>query len=232
MNEAQQIRITLSGAFFEVNQKTRPGRMYPAHLFDEAMKGRPPALEPWKNHKHVRIRQQANDMVASGKLKPTACQTKGCKVGPDKTVKHHIAYDRPDNVGWHCTPHHKDIHHGTDRPMESCSAKCNTCDQESCRCIADRNTNQSQQIMGMLEAQKKIDPKLKAAMLKKIAARKTGISQDQLFAQFPDEDEDDLNDTLIDLFLGSGSEVRPVRTSASRKKSGVKFITKENDNAE
>ncbi len=35
----------------------------------EAMKERPSALEPWKNRKHVRVRQRANDMVVAGTLK-------------------------------------------------------------------------------------------------------------------------------------------------------------------
>jgi hypothetical protein len=117
----------------------------------EAMKNRPPALEPWKNRKHVRIRQRANDMVASGKMKPTACQTKGCKVGPDKTVKHHVTYDRPDNVVWHCDPHHRDLHKAVDAPMESCRYNCPTCNRESCRCSDNVTTNQSQAIIHSLE---------------------------------------------------------------------------------
>lgn len=122
----------------------------------EAMKTRPPALEPWKNRKHVRIRQQANDLVASGKLKPQSCQHRGCGVGPANTVKHHVDYDRPDNVKWYCEPHHDQTHAAMDKmPTESCSAKCNTCGQESCRCIANHTTNQSQQIMGMLGEAKK-----------------------------------------------------------------------------
>lgn len=127
--------------------------MNQAQQISEAMKARPPALEPWKNLKHVRIRQQANDMVASGKLKPQACQWKGgCNVGPSKTVKHHVSYDRPDNVRWYCEPHHDQTHAAKDKtPMESCSAKCNTCGRESCQCIADRSTNQSQSIIKSLE---------------------------------------------------------------------------------
>ena len=46
--------------------------MNQAQQISEAMKTRPPALEPWKNRKHVRIRQQTNDLVASGKMKPAA----------------------------------------------------------------------------------------------------------------------------------------------------------------
>lgn len=77
---------------------------------DAHVKKPPTNIEPWKNYEHVRIRQQANDMVASGKLKPEGCMTKGCSVGPDKTTKHHVAYDRPDNVIWHCDPHHRELH--------------------------------------------------------------------------------------------------------------------------
>lgn len=148
---SQMLLPVLHGQFVEVDSSKCRGRMYSEYLF-EAMRPRPPALEPWKNRKHVRIRQQANDMVASGKMKPKGCEwSKGCSVGPAKTHKHHVTYDRPDNVKWYCGPHHDQTHADIEKmPVESCSAKCNTCGRESCRCIANSNTNQSQQIMSDL----------------------------------------------------------------------------------
>ena len=75
-------------------------------------------------------------MVASGELKPTACQHRGCSVGPSNTVKHHVAYDRPDNVKWYCEPHHDDVHMSMDRmPVESCSDLVR--DNQSQRIMAD-----------------------------------------------------------------------------------------------
>ncbi len=115
----------------------------------EAMKERPSALEPWKNRKHVRVRQRANDMVVAGTLKPKACQTKGCKVGPTKTVKHHVDYKDPTHVVWHCDPHHRDLHqHRGDMPAESCGDR-NYVNYS----IAGKNpqSNQSQQIIEALE---------------------------------------------------------------------------------